>query len=515
MHLPLPENPILVPTDLYMKSRNGDWVYMCENASQSSYSGCVDTDCEITEPQIANFIEWSNPELFKKLGGMPVASSHVLEDGEADKNAAVEDWADEGIEADAEEPTTMSVQNRIQTAAVQNSKSSLLTDDHALQQEASEGHHDMRLKSFVLDGQHAFTVHEHTDASDTYFCSYTTCQRPMYIIPYGELFASMNDERWNTKDLPRGRPKTIHFCFDCLQEALRQELRDGRDNQIMDCLVDGSCDRESVLGAVEKIHPPLKPRQLFFVYLPQGPTLEPGTGSNSTLGLRRRRQKQYEIVKILQAIQVEHKVKTSKLQDQEEADLRIHPLSKFEPFRERYKKQGLQWNDMDHLKGHSCADTSKIDARSSPEVEEVFAGDCHATTCHCQQILVHEKMVSCSSKSCMYGWIHLRCSGLTEMPRTSDGFICQDCRKREAFCSKEESSCDGSDYEEGTSRRSSGVQTSEGYAASVSGSEVSSNDEEEVENDTEMSDTKPKGCGWVAVNDSIQSGMRCETSPLN
>jgi hypothetical protein len=44
----------------------------------------------------------------------------------------------------------MSVQNRIQTAAVQNSKSSLLTDDHALKQEATEGDHDMRLKSFVL-----------------------------------------------------------------------------------------------------------------------------------------------------------------------------------------------------------------------------------------------------------------------------------------------------------------------------------------------------------------------------
>jgi hypothetical protein len=150
MHLPLPEIPVLAPTDLYMKSRNGDWVYMCENASQSSYSGSVDSDSEITEPQIANFIQWSNPELFKKLGGMPVTSSHLPEDGEADKNAAVEGWADGGIEPDAEKPTTMSIQNRIQTAAVPDSKSSLLTDDHALKQEASEGDHDMRLKSFVL-----------------------------------------------------------------------------------------------------------------------------------------------------------------------------------------------------------------------------------------------------------------------------------------------------------------------------------------------------------------------------
>ena len=325
----------------------------------------------------------------------------------------------------------------------------------------------------------------------------------MYIIPYGELFASMTDEGWNGNDLPRGHPKTVYFCFDCLQEALRKELGDGKGHQMMDCLADGSRDRESVLDAAQKLHPPLKPKEQLFIYLPEGPTLHPGAGSNSRKGIRRRRQKQYEIVKILQGIQVEHRDRTSRLHDQEEADLHIRPLSNLEPFRERYKKQGLEWNDMDHLRGQRRAHVSTIDARSSPKVTEIQVEDCHVSTCHCQEVLLKEKMVSCSSKSCMFGWIHLRCSGLTEMPRASEVFFCQDCRKREAFHSNEGSSCDRSDSKAGASHRSSGVQTSEGYAASVSGNELSSDDEEEVENYNETSDTKPKGSGWVAVNVSI------------
>lgn len=123
---------------------------MCENASQSSYSGCVDTDSEITEPQIAKFIQWSNPELFVKLGGMRVASSHLPEDGDEDMDIAATSQADEDIEADAEKSTTMPDQNRMLTAVDPDSEASPLNDDHALKQEASEGDHDMRLKSFVL-----------------------------------------------------------------------------------------------------------------------------------------------------------------------------------------------------------------------------------------------------------------------------------------------------------------------------------------------------------------------------
>jgi len=67
------------PRKLY--SVSNDKVYFCNNACASSWAGVVDNkELCITETGIADFIRGSNPELFKRLGSLPVASSSLEND---------------------------------------------------------------------------------------------------------------------------------------------------------------------------------------------------------------------------------------------------------------------------------------------------------------------------------------------------------------------------------------------------------------------------------------------------
>lgn len=50
-------------------------VYLLANASNSSFSGCLNDEIAITEQQICDYIQFSRPDLYHRLKFLPVAST--------------------------------------------------------------------------------------------------------------------------------------------------------------------------------------------------------------------------------------------------------------------------------------------------------------------------------------------------------------------------------------------------------------------------------------------------------
>ncbi|KAI1610113.1 hypothetical protein EDD36DRAFT_422180 [Exophiala viscosa] len=418
----------LDPTDLYMRSRGDDWVYLCDDTHPTSYSGCVDDASAISEQEIAEFVRYSNPELFTKLEGVRLASSHLRSDDEETDAAAAEH--DRAVVADSQYQKSLSQHDMTKAASTEESHWAVkeanlppcTTSEEVEELDCTE-------RFVVLDERYVFTLKYHTDTNATYHCSYSTCQHTMSIIPLGDIYGVYQASGGNSALHPDD-PETVLFCQNCIQELLLL-AEEGQAHEMPPQFVDGSCDRQSILNAAEKIHPCLTPKQSFFTYLPEAPTLEPGEGSNSVKGLRRHRQKQYEIDGVLRRLKEAHRVKILRQRHRRQmkhSELKIQTPSDIEPYRERYKKQGLEWSDRKDQADELILSKSSLAHHEVTlnVIDESFK-DNDASSCYCRESNEVNAMVRCSSHPCMFGRIHLRCSGLTKMLEVSEKYMCHHC----------------------------------------------------------------------------------------
>lgn len=226
-------------------------------------------------------------------------------------------------------------------------------------------------------------------------------------------------------------PRTVYYCFDCLQTVLKHEFKVEMGHQLLPQFVDGTREKEKMLKSAEKIHPPLKRKELKWMYFPEEPPLSPGKESNSEKGSRLRRQKQYEIERILEEVEQKDLRNREYMRTVEDTDsgslgLLITHRRDLSPFRDRYKKQGLEFQEIHGQSG--SAETPKTTQKAT--LDNVDASEDEvALRCFCKEPADDDGMVQCSSTSCMFGAIHLRCSGVEgRVGITAEAFVCKYCR---------------------------------------------------------------------------------------
>ncbi|EXJ90114.1 hypothetical protein A1O3_03183 [Capronia epimyces CBS 606.96] len=412
------------------RTADENWVYFCENACLTSFSGCVDEDSTMTEREISEYIWHSNPELHEKLNRVRLPSSYLASD-EIEHTAGRQTVPAERIlssfldHAGRAEGTKFHSVNNAQLPSGENSG-----EDHATE--------------FVLD-RYRFNLHQHSDPETIYCCSYPTCRNPLNVIPLGECYGSVTDEAWNkNNNLLTEYPRMVYYCFDCLQEVLKQKFEVEMVHQKLPQLVDGTRDREMVLESAEKIHPLLQAKELKFMYFPEEPPLTPGKDSNSKKGNRLRRQKQYEIERILEALTEKYLRKREYMRGGQDTDsisseLQIQPRRDVSPFRDRYKKQGLEYCEL-HNQFGSGEILEENEAATSKFVGD--SGDESVLNCFCREPPDEEGMIRCSAITCMFGAVHLRCSGLKDVATIPEEFICKYCKGHDAACSENDCSDD-------------------------------------------------------------------------
>lgn len=324
----------------------------------------------------------------------------------------------------------------------------------------------------------------------------------------------MRDEAWSENSvLLNDDPATVYLCHDCLQEVLVEQIEEEKVHKMLPRLVDGSCDRQSILKSAEKMHPCLTPKQSFFTYLPEGPTLEPGEGSNSVKGLRRRRQKQYEIDKILRRLRYDQRVRMLRLKSRREvkaSDLKTQTPFDIDPYRERYKKQGLEWNDRSGQgEERKASKTSSMHEKVAKGAVDHSLGGEDAFTCYCRESNDGEALIQCSSGSCMFGWIHFRCSGLNEMPDTSEShYVCQHCTGDYPMLTRSRRDPMSLMVKHGDDGPQTDPWDSDCYVASLSEDEDSSTNGGEPGDETEESQREANPFEWIAVNTPKSLPMR-------
>ncbi|KIW18976.1 hypothetical protein PV08_03265 [Exophiala spinifera] len=509
---------LLPPPGVYRRGRYSDSVYLCGGSSAKSFSGRLLEEHRISEAHIRNFVWWSNSSLFHKLNKLPLASSHLPGGYETESQLALPE--------EKEEYGTLDYNPLSSSAEEAMSRDRVVHEvEPTVEMKKDPSRPDFNLPSKLdtpdgrsTDGRSADILHKQNDSDRVCHRCSTACADLTYIIQHENNLASMTDDVGN--DMQKVPPNTGCLCLDCIQLMMERKPACENKQEISPYNMDGACEREKILEAAEKLHPPLTEKEIFFNYLPEAPTLEPGEGSNSVKGVRLRRQKQYEIVRIQQQLEEmdhAHIVQSLYREDSEaddsqsedgKPDLRLVPPVPYEPYRHRYRKQGLEWkNRLDHLREQETepqteeetGQSSECDGESDPEsgANKLIPSEEIRPTCWCLQTLYHEKMIRCSSVACPYGFIHLRCSDLEELPKPIEEYVCPRCTK----CAFEGA---GSTLEEGSISRSSTVGsivgTPRGYEASISTNEQSSDDEGLDQDDAENDDHVPQVSGWVAVN---------------
>lgn len=211
------------------------------------------------------------------------------------------------------------------------------------------------------------------------------------------------------------------YCLGCLNYVLKDQVDvfvlDGFPTQEIAASFDGIVDQAHVLQAAERLHPGLKHRELWKMYYPTEPPLEAGEGSNSKRGLRLRRQKQYEIERILQKVKKDKYAMAGSCNDTKPGSLVLTRPRYLPPYGDRYKKQGREWSDRT---GH---DTTPA---SSAIVDQPIPNG--PVSCYCCEPDDGSPVVQCGSDKCMFGLIHFRCTDLEEMLTEEDIFFCQYCQ---------------------------------------------------------------------------------------
>jgi hypothetical protein len=211
------------------------------------------------------------------------------------------------------------------------------------------------------------------------------------------------------------------YCIDCLEHVIRVHvnavLELGNTTQDVASSLDGTPNQEDVLQAAERLHPALKDKELWKMYYPTEPPLEAGEGSNSKKGLRLRRQKQYEIKRILQKVRRDECAMVCSPDTVKPGSLVLVRPRNLPPYGDRYKKQGREWSD------RSNHEKTQINPCI---IDQPISND--NMSCYCCEPGDGVSMVKCSSDKCMFGLIHLRCTRLKQMPSEEDQFFCQYCQ---------------------------------------------------------------------------------------
>lgn len=243
----------------------------------------------------------------------------------------------------------------------------------------------------------------------------------------GDTFGSVADNQQKQDSHSIGT-NAVFYCYDCLDQIM-DEYNTTLILQRPPNAFDGAVSdfRGEILQVAEKLHPGLEPKTLRWMYFPQRPPFDHGVESNSRNGLRLRRQKQYDIERIVKDAEEVDRWHTLMLNTSNQSDsLVLSARLDLPPYREQYRKQGLEWAD----RSASARDSLNI-ARTNDIKEE---GVCRpnelarSSSCFCREMPDHGLTVQCSSRLCMFGKIHLRCSGLDHIPLDDEQYYCGFCR---------------------------------------------------------------------------------------
>ncbi|KIX07392.1 uncharacterized protein Z518_02045 [Rhinocladiella mackenziei CBS 650.93] len=406
-----------------------DGVYFGEDTCLTSFSGCVDLESSMTEQDISEFIRQSNHSRYGKRNGVLVPSSHLPVD---DAQGVENDPAGQiEHELRAEEEKTTRLPERYpearanETAAVTRPTS---ISENVLERKTTGGQDFKTVEPFVLADRDPFNLCQHSEQDVVYCCFSPVFPNAMNVIPVGELSGTVQDPARNqgNKRLTDRQPST-YYCFERLQDVVKCEVEKKMEHGMLPRLLDGPVNKALVLDQAEKIHPPLKEKDFRTLYLPEEPTVDPGEGSNTPKAIRLRRQRQFEIEWIKEHLKLkeENKVETSKTEGTKLRVPVIRHSTRMEPYRERYKKQGLEWSatEVKRRSGSSgvTSDVTRDIPDHYPHVGETL-------NCYCREPDEDGKMVRCSSKSCMFGLIHHHCAGLEQIPSISEEYLCDYCK---------------------------------------------------------------------------------------
>lgn len=276
-----------------------------------------------------------------------------------------------------------------------------------------------------------------------YCCSSPTCRFHLNVIPIGDLFGSVRDEALTGENSAlTSDQRTVYYCLDCLQEVLDRELENNKVHEMLPQFMDGACDKKAILEWAEKMYPRFKESEFQSVRFPEESPPPPGTESNSLRTLRVRRQKQYDIRRIVRDVENEKLTDAdlAELKKRQKLDpwgLRVFRPLHTEPSHEWYKKQGIE----EHASSEGRRRTTRSSALpvrgESPKEVSGIAFTNTDRVCYCRELAdENDEMIRCSSPFCMFGMIHLRCAGLDEAPNNEEEFLCVYCKPYTTMKSK-------------------------------------------------------------------------------
>ncbi|KIY02110.1 uncharacterized protein Z520_02248 [Fonsecaea multimorphosa CBS 102226] len=504
----------LLTTTVRMKDQDANGVYFCENSWHTSYSGCVyeEENSSMTEQEIAEFIRHSNTSLYEKLNGVRIASSHLPCDDDdhhgetGDKSGDADGLTPEAIEI---EPASLSCETDIRL------------DNHTAGSSGADcpSETDLTYTSSppptpatepIVIGRYHFSFYQHCEPGTVYCCSSPTCPNPRNVIPVGNYFGIIRDQGLGEEkdDQLTEYNRTAYYCLDCLDEVVDREEHLVQGQKLMvphPQLVDGDGaqpGRNPILHKALEMYPVLQEKDFFFVRVPddEASDIKPGEASNSKKVIRFRRQKQLETHRITQELREQrfthlHRKRETK---PDPSGLRILPPLESQPYRERYKKQGLEW--VDRLEGSESRQTRRDEDRpaatnnhtSTPALEMV-----EMPVCYCREPADQGPMLCCRSASCMFGPIHFRCSGLNQLPLDTEDFWCDYCMSDST--GHTEQVCGNGVVGKRTSAMDNVLNISDVGTDDGDSTITASEDEKEEDSEVE-SDTVQSAHGFVAVN---------------
>lgn len=335
-------------------------------------------------------------------------------------------------------------------------------------------------------------------------CLHPTCSLPRHVVPNGRFFGGV---RCNIKNDEDGTASVNFYCSDCLDDVIRLHIETtlrlgpaARD--LVGAVLDGTSKPRHILQAAERIHPELSERDLWKMYYPTAPPLEAGTGSNSRKGVRLRRQKQYEIKRLLQKVRKDQFAQLCTPDRTEPGSLVLVRPRNLPIYEKRYKKQGREWTT-----------DRGVPAKPNPILASSFDQPIPngRVSCYCGETSDGFPMVQCSSDHCMFGLIHLECATLMGTPYVEGQFVCRFCQtdvvtdgklfEGPKAWSKDRTRTDmtASDTEEGESGTE--MASSEHEDQQETGSE---------DGDYELDDEPPAAVAasrFIAVNDALHASV--------
>ncbi|OQU98772.1 hypothetical protein CLAIMM_04502 [Cladophialophora immunda] len=501
--------PLVATTTVRMKEPDADCVYFCENSCPSSYSGCLSDDegSSMTEQEIAEYIKYSNINLYERLNGVRIPSSYVPGDDDDDPQGPRDTAGDEnengGVPAGIQEaPASLTCATDLKAQYETGSSDADCPSETDLTYPSSPGS-GLAAEPIVL-GRYHFTFYQHCEPGTVYCCSSPTCRNPRNEIPVGNYFGIIRDEAMiEEDDQPADYNRVAYYCLDCLDEVVDREEQLEKGQKMVPQLVDGAQpDKSLILNKALEMYPTLAEKDFFFVRVPSeegAPEIELGAASNSKKMIRLRRQKQLEIHRIVQDLSQRRFTALYRLSERntkvDPSGLRILGPLESQPYRERYKKQGLEWiNRLEGSEVRKAWSYEGTPAMNQSSVPDLRTGD--LPVCYCREPAGQEPMLHCQSASCMLGPIHFRCSGLDQLPLETEEYWCDYCIRNTTddteqvsgdamvgnYTSKGENDMDETD-----------VETEDG----ASGSTASGDEEEDNEIESEIA---PPAHGFVAVN---------------